>query len=88
MAAVRFQLESAFQAGGRGYVVARLLDPEASIEVGPGASLGGCRVERWLDTPRALDADGNQRGDLFGFCLVEVGDLSRLSPGDFVELAG
>jgi hypothetical protein len=88
MTAVRFQLEIAFEAGGRGYVIARLLDPEASFDVGPGASLGGCLVESWLDAPLALDADGKQRRDLFGFCLMEVGDLSRLSPGDFVELVG
>jgi len=83
----QFQVEGVFEAGGRSYVVARLLDVNAQFEVLADARLGGVRVERWLDVPRALDADGKQRTDLFGFCLKDIGDRDLLKVGDRAELA-
>jgi hypothetical protein len=86
MARTGFQIESVFQADGRAYVIARLLDPAARFDVSPDATLGGFPVERWLDLPRALDANGQQRIDLFGFCLKSATDLDRLEIGQRVEL--
>lgn len=83
-----FLVEYLFEAGGRGYVIARLLDSETSFEVRAGARLGGVRVERWLDIPRALDTQGKQRMDVFGFCLKDIGDRDRLKIGDRAELTG
>ena len=77
-----FQIEHIFEAGGKGYVVARILDTSQGFEVFPSAKLGGCPVERWLDTPRSVDASGEQRKDLFEFCLVNIADLGRLKIGD------
>jgi hypothetical protein len=77
-----FQIEHTFEAGGKGYVVARILNTAGGFEVSPDAKLGGCPVERWLDMPRSADASGEQRKDLFGFCLVTITDLGRLKIGD------
>jgi hypothetical protein len=82
-----FVLEETFEGGDdRAYVVARVLDSAVSLSVSSGSTLGGCSVERWLDMPRAWDADGKQRADLFGFCLVDKADLARLKRGDQVVL--
>jgi hypothetical protein len=86
MSVVEFQIEQSFRAGGRGYVVVRLLDRETRVELSTTPLLGGCPVERWLEMPRALDAEGRTRTDLFGFCLVRPDDLRRLSVGDHVDL--
>jgi hypothetical protein len=79
-----FRIERTFKARGKGYVVARAIDPAEGFDMPPDAKLGGCRVERWLDMPRSADESGRQRSDLFGFCLVTVTDLGRLKTGDRV----
>jgi hypothetical protein len=84
----QFLVEGVFETGGRGYVIARLLDSETTFEVPSEARLGGVAVERWLDIPRALDARGNQRRDVFGFCLKDIGDRDRLKIGVRAELTG
>lgn len=68
------------------FVVARLLDPRMTFDVPSGTTLGGCPVQRWLEMPRAVDANGRQRQDLFGFCRTSVADLSRMRTGERVVL--
>jgi hypothetical protein len=48
--------------------------------------LGGCPIEPWTEIPRALDAAGRQRSDLFAFHLSNDADLSRFTPGLQVDL--
>jgi len=79
-------VEGAFEAGGCAYVVARLLVPSVQFDVTSSTRLGGCRVERWLEMPRALDLSGAQRNDLFGFGLRSIDDLTKINVGDQVEL--
>jgi len=86
MRVTEFVIEGTFEAGGRGQVVARLVEPEAQFDVSGGSTLGACPVEQSLEMPRALDADGRQRRDLFGFCLKDNADLARLKTGDRVVL--
>jgi hypothetical protein len=54
--------------------------------VGPGATLGGCPISPALSMPRALDADGKPRLDLFVFVLVNEADLAQFEVGQRVEL--
>ena len=83
-----FVIEGTFEGGdGRGYVLARAVDPTITFTVSSETKLGGCAVERWLDIPRAMDAAGNQRTDLFGFCLRNVSDRTHLEIGARVVLA-
>lgn len=86
MAGTGFQIEGAFQAGGRGCVVARVLDPNATFEVTSASTLGGCSVEQWLEIPRASDANGAPRLDLFAFCLKSLADIEHFAVGLHVEL--
>ncbi len=68
---------------GRVYVLARALGP-ASFVFRAGASLGGCLIEHWTDTPRSVSADGEQRLDIFAFALCHPADGLRFSPGQEV----
>jgi hypothetical protein len=70
----------------RAYVIARLAEETADFGVDDGSLLAGCPVELWLDVPRALDADGRQRRDLFAFCLRSRGDRRKFRVGDRVRL--
>jgi hypothetical protein len=42
-------------------------------------------LERWLDMPRAVDANGEPRLDVFGFCLKRIADTKRFAVGCRVE---
>ena len=81
-----FEVVTAFEAIGRAYVIARLLDPSARFEVADGATLGGAAVERWLEMPRVFDEARRPRLDVFGFCLRHREDLARFAKGDLVDL--
>jgi hypothetical protein len=82
-----FVIEETFHGGdGRAYVLARAVDQTVAFAVSFDAGLGGCAVEQWLEMPRALDASGHQRRDLYGFCLKRASDFPRLKIGDRVVL--
>jgi hypothetical protein len=51
-----------------------------------GATLGGVRVSPVLSAPRAKNAQGELRLDLFTFLLLDPQDAGRLSPGQRVLL--
>jgi hypothetical protein len=82
---VAFEVESTVETGGRAYVLARLLDPGAVLEVPPGATLGGYVLDEFLNIPIASGAPG-QRGELFAFCLHTAGDRPYFAEGDRVVL--
>ena len=72
---------------GRSYIIARAIDPTADFTLTATSTLGACRVERWLDMPRAADAEGKQRTDVFCFCLKDRSDRARFTVGARVLLA-
>jgi hypothetical protein len=74
------------EAGRHGYVFVRHLDECTDFRIDEEARLAGCRVAPWLEVPRALDADGRQRRDLFVFCLRSRADLRTFAVGDRVRL--
>jgi len=73
------------EADQRAYVIARLVDETADFGVHDGSLLAGCPVEPWVDAPRALDADGRRRRDLFAFCLRSREDRRKFGVGDRVR---
>lgn len=82
-----FEVEWTGEIGGCAYVIARLLDP-ADFRVGPSSTLGEVRVEEWPDAPRALDADGAPRVDLYALRLRNAEDRARFVAGERVQLWG
>jgi hypothetical protein len=82
---VTFEVESTVETAGHAYVLARLLEPGATFEVQPGATLGGYVLEEFLNIPIASGTPG-QRGELFAFCLQTSGDRTHFLEGDHVTL--
>lgn len=80
MRGIKFAIE--WIARDRSYVLARQLDA-GDFSFPGGARLGG-RIVTAISMPRALDADGRQRADLFAFQVdadgVAIGDVLDLTP--------
>lgn len=68
-----------------GAVFARVLEGRADFKLGEGATLEGVRVVG-VRVPRALDAEGHQRQDLFGFYLKNPAEARRFRNGERVIL--
>ena len=75
---MRFVIE--FIARDGCYVIARQLD-SGNVDSPPGTLLAGRRI-RGISIPRALDADGKPRTDLFAIQVPTAG----LAVGQIVEL--
>ena len=82
---VAFEVESTVETAGHAYVLARLLEPGAPIEVPPGTTLGGYVLDEFMNIPIASGTPG-QRGELFAFCLHTSGDRPRFVEGERVIL--
>lgn len=92
--AVRFEVEAVVPIKERGvHVLAKSLVDGIDFHIPRGSTLGGVELENFLDVPRAADAHGNQRTDLFAFKLKEgatgeqfvKGAVVELRPGDQLE---
>jgi len=85
--AVQFEIEAVFKITNRGYYVfARQLTSGQNFVVTDKSFLGGVELAKYLDIPRALDGQGEQRYDLFAFALKNDEDSLKLKPKTFVEL--
>lgn len=81
----KFEVEDVSPITGQGYLVlARRLD-DTDFWINESTQLDGAAI-RHGDTPRALDEEGNQRMDLWGFLLANDEDSQRFNPGKVVEL--
>ena len=82
---IPFEVESTVETAGHAYVLARLLEPGATFDVPPGATLGGCALDEFVNIPIASGAPG-QRGELFAFCLHAANDRPLFVEGERVIL--
>jgi len=85
MSGIPFEVEAVVV--GSGIVLARRLT-ECSFALGEEPKLGGVAIERVLSMPRALDANGKPRLDLFAFRPVAATDLAQFKVGEVLELEG
>lgn len=83
---IAFEVHGILHGGKRACVLARLLDKVGDFRLTEAASLGGYPIEKWLDIPRVLDASGNQRYDIFAFCLRNAEDCAHFSKGQQIVL--
>ena len=56
------------------------------FQLGPAATLGGCRIQHAVSQPRALKADGTLDRDVFVFHLTDGTDRRTFTVGIEVEL--
>ena len=84
MTQIQFRVEVTLSMPPNQVVLAkRLGDGEISIE--ENTRIGNARIKS-ADIPRALDADGNLRTDLWAFVLENPEDVGMFSSGDIVYL--
>lgn len=81
-----FEVENVTTITGRGpFIFVKVLGCK-DFRVESGLELHGCEIVGG-DIPRALDNEGNQRLDFWGFQLKNDGDEANFSVGDIVELS-
>jgi hypothetical protein len=68
------------------YYVARQLPPLAPFELSERSRLGEVPIKASVSAPRALDAEGRPRLDVFIFRPVSGKNVAVLHPGQVVEL--
>jgi hypothetical protein len=82
---VQFEVEQTLSTKGQALVIARQIG-HGDFILGQSQRLGGLPIHAVVTAPRALDASGQPRLDIFAFRLLHEADLSRLSKGDRVQL--
>jgi len=86
--AISLEIENVFEVKTRGqfFVAVRRLDPKANFYITDKSFLDDIELEKYLDVPRALDENGNQRQDLVFLQLKYPGDAVKLSPKQIVTI--
>ena len=80
------EIEDVFTVHGSKVVVLARWLAESHFDHLRGATLGGCPIEPSFDIPRAIDAVGRPRLDLFAFSLSNTEDQAFFTRGQRVEL--
>lgn len=84
---VDLEIEATFAVAGRGiFVAARLLNPHIPFTMSETPKLGDIPIERWIEVPRKLGADGKPRFDYVVFRLVSAADRTNIRPGQRIVL--
>lgn len=71
---------------GEQYILARSLTGKLNVEIKDGATLGGIPIDNYIDMPRLLDENNQQRLDVFVFKPWRPSSLVNLVKGQLVEL--
>lgn len=84
---IKFEIEEVLfiRSLDRTVVLARQITPSNWI-LGEDPHLGGVPIRKWTDIPRAQDAHGGQRYDLFGFALRDNAMATKFAVGKLVDL--
>ena len=85
---LQLEVEAAITAGERIYIFARRLGPACDFILTEAPALDAHAIERWTDVPRAVDANGKDRRDLFVFCLKNASDRAYFTTGRRITLTG
>jgi hypothetical protein len=80
---LRFKIEH-IQGSEPILVIARQLQKD-NFSVGEDSTLGGCKLRKYLDMPRATKEDGSQDLDVFVFSLANSDDRHKFKVGQSVE---
>jgi hypothetical protein len=85
--AVELEVEGTLRVRGTAYVFARVLEDGGNFTFCRGSTLSGIPLQPYLDIPRAVDANGRPRLDLFAFALQDPADAAHFEVGQRVELS-
>jgi hypothetical protein len=81
-----FKIHRTMQMGDKVQIVTELVNKGGQFDLSDNSFLGGIPIENWLDMPRMVDEQGNQRFDWFVFKLKDKNDIHKLKEQDIVEL--
>jgi hypothetical protein len=81
---IEFVVETVLKS--RGYILARICHP-VDFSLTRAATLSGISILPILQQPRALDASGCQRTDLFAFVLRNQSDICHFRQNDTLRLS-
>ena len=85
--AILLEIENLFKITNRGvFVGLRLIDPDLNFYITEKSFLGGVELAKFLEIPRSIDSNGNQRRDIVVFQLKNQDDAGKLIQGSIVEL--
>ena len=83
---MKFEVENILAVRGHAYVLARQIT-QGAWQLSDKAQLNEVFIHKWVDVPRALDANEEQRPGLYAFVLRDPSHSSAFSVGQIVELA-
>jgi len=81
-----FEVEQAIIISNRAYVFARPLEVRLDFQMTADSKLSGYPIEQWLEIPREAGVSGEQRYELFAFCLKSVEELQWFHAGSEIAL--
>ncbi|WP_184550391.1 hypothetical protein [Mucilaginibacter sp. FT3.2] len=82
-----FEIMHVFHLHNRGqFILARLLDDGLDFELKDSAELGGIPIYNYIDMPRLLDDNNEQRLDVFIFRPLKPMQEGSFAQGQRVEL--
>jgi hypothetical protein len=83
---VKLEIEGIFKVTDRGlFVIAKRLEPKVNFYITKKSFLGGVELMEFLDIPRSIDENGEQR-DVVALQIKNTEDASRLIKGTTVDL--
>lgn len=82
----RFRIIQILELNGKVYVMTELIEKDSKFDLSDNSYLSGVPIENYLDIPRKLDGNGNQRYDVFVFVLKNELDRKLIKENDILEL--
>ncbi len=85
---IEFEIEDIFEMEEttKVCVFARLLNTKLEWQLSDESAIGEVKIEKWCDSPRTFNNDGDIRLDLFAFVLKNKNDKARLKINQIAEL--
>jgi hypothetical protein len=82
----KFQIEQIITNNEKVYVLAKHINIDINFFLADNSYFGPAPIEKWMDIPRAHDAEGNLRSNLYAFVLKHSADKDKLKTGEVFSL--
>jgi hypothetical protein len=82
----KFQVEYIGVIKSQVYVLCKYLTEGTNCHLSDNSYLGDYPIEKWMTMPRALNADGTQRMDIFSFVLKNAHDKEKIKLNNIYEI--
>ena len=83
---MKFEIEQIITIKGKVYLITKSLNANINFKLSDYSFFDNIKIENWFDIPRALDENGTQRADIFGFALKHEEDKGKIKEGQILNL--